>query len=113
MATAGCGVTITIGPGLPRKAYTYSSRQREAPEPRRHAARAPAELVKVDAAWMSNYRRLQRNHGNYVIADDLDIKAMPDGSFRVPRTVLKHCDDLGRTPASIAPTPNPELEPWQ
>ncbi len=91
--SVACTVSIRLIP----TAHRYVSHQ---PSVKKHPARNNGVLV--DSEWLSNYKELEREHGDYSIDDDKKIKA-EGAKFRVPRAVINHYEDLVRTKETPSP----------
>jgi hypothetical protein len=71
-----------------------------------HRRAAAEDSMYVSPEWLTEYRELEKVHGDYTIADDHKIHVDTDGKVKVPRTVLRHFHDLSKTPvAEESPAP--------
>src|SRR5205823_4766308 len=96
----GCAFTIESLPPLKPKPKTiYHGRVIK-----KKSSNNASTWSTVDSQWMSEYHRLEKEHGNYIIRDDSKIRSV-GGQFRVPRSVIEHYQDLNRTIESPTPTP--------
>src|SRR6266478_2638896 len=62
----------------------------------------------VDSNWISDYKKLEDEHGHYTITEDKWVKPTESGRFWIPNAVLEHYGDLSRT---ASPTPPPAETP--
>jgi hypothetical protein len=64
-----------------------------------HRSAAAQGMAIVSPQWLSEYRNLESEHGDYTIPDDHRIQVSPSGQIKVPQNVVKHFNDLSKAPA--------------
>ncbi len=96
----GCGFTVTITPTQKKKPALQASHVHH----QKHKKQQQSATIVVDSNWMSEYHRLESRHGEYKLPDDGKIETLSNGKFRVPRSLIKHFQDLSQTP-EVTPTP--------
>src|SRR6266705_1452652 len=94
---AACTVTVRpLAKNSPHHATGYHAKV--------HKAKAKTDGQLVDSDWISNYRKLEKDHGDYIISEDKKIAAH-GAKFLVPESVIEHYQDLIRAKQSATPTP--------
>ena len=65
----------------------------------------------VDSDWLTNYYKLEREHGNYTIPADHGVVPVGD-KFRVSKEMTDHLQDMSRARIPVpSTTPNQEFNP--
>lgn len=107
------GCTIEVKP-IPkqkkRSARTHYSQTSHTTKTKPHPKPPTDDRINVTKEWINEYLRLEDEHGNYRIFDDVRIEPDGRGGYRVPRTVKEHYEDMIRADI-IMPLPSPTAMP--
>jgi hypothetical protein len=97
-ALSACSVTIA-----PITNPEYARHGKSKSHPHLVTKKSRTVVHYVDARWLDNYLRLEKEHGNYTVPEDkyIDIQ---NGKVIVPDAVVRHYHDLMSVPT---PSPTP------